>query len=774
MNRKYKLKFKIKYITSFSGLFGCLCIGSILCAMGFMRYNTIDDTSITANSMVVSVNAGGRVSISLRGSVIKLQEIEPQTGSLLLGNNRIVIRSPNIDTWYRLSRDGIEQGYTVRQSQASRIRIRWRVLDNILLQSNRRCILFLSHEKAILQECNLVAIDHDNHQLPAHFLISGNVINIYVDAERASYPIIVDPTFAPIATLTEPTTDVDNGGQTQAYVGGFSGIAISGDGSTVLVGDSSKWGPGIGNSLVNVGVAYFYNYDAALGTWTSTQEIDDPRNGSDDAPDDEFGTATVINSTGTIAAISSMAGFEPTPGRVFLYVLTNGTWQQTQVIDNPEIGINTASTNFGYSMAMSADGNTLLIGAQPEFAGEGVAYIYIQQGGIWNLAETMNDPGNSTNFGSNVALSADGNSALVGQYLYTNSNGNWTLSNTFIDPDDPDGSLGSVFGWSGLAISSNGQLVVIAADHAEVDGQTAEGKVYIYSNQSGSWNLVTTISDPDVINNTSADLFGHSLTLTAAGTTLVIGSDAYIGGHPEVGKAYIYTQSNGVWNRTQELDNPTTDDGYGTAPYTPEFGYKQAVISRDGSVVLIGATGDFYAPLDGGQPSVGTAYLYAQAIDMELAISPSSANAAVGSQMPITFSITNNDQQLSANNINLNISMPYGLNISSINAAGGTCNTGGSNCTLASLAPGQHWNPVITVSPVISGTYDINSNFSLEEPVSITGNSRATATITINSDSGNTNTSAKGGGSGLGIISIACLLLCFVRRQGFYLISPDG
>lgn len=111
--------------------------------------------------------------------------------------------------------------------------------------------------------------------------------------------------------------------------------------------------------------------------------------------------------------------------------------------------------NFGESVALSADGSTALIGASTALVNGvsvGKAYIYSKVNGVWSATPvaTFTYPGPSGYpglFGSAVALSKDGSSALVSApgneqvYVYHRTNGLWGSSPiaTLNNPDPADG-----------------------------------------------------------------------------------------------------------------------------------------------------------------------------------------------------------------------------------------------------------------------------------------------------------------------------------------------
>jgi len=102
--------------------------------------------------------------------------------------------------------------------------------------------------------------------------------------------------------------------------------------------------------------------------------------------------------------------------------------------------------SFGSSVSLSSDGNTALVGAYREDtspnSGNGAAYVFIRASGMWTEQTKLiaSDAGGNDLFGQSVALSADGNTALIGAwghdtspatsngaaYVFTRSGSTWT------------------------------------------------------------------------------------------------------------------------------------------------------------------------------------------------------------------------------------------------------------------------------------------------------------------------------------------------------------
>ena len=100
-------------------------------------------------------------------------------------------------------------------------------------------------------------------------------------------------------------------------------------------------------------------------------------------------------------------------GAVWVFVRSGEGWTQQ---GEPLTGSGEASSYFGTGLALSANGNTALIGSDGGGSKAEPAYVFARTGTKWSLqAEVKGSTETSTaHFGSSVALSEDGNSAIVG------------------------------------------------------------------------------------------------------------------------------------------------------------------------------------------------------------------------------------------------------------------------------------------------------------------------------------------------------------------------
>src|ERR1035441_9569238 len=97
------------------------------------------------------------------------------------------------------------------------------------------------------------------------------------------------------------------------------------------------------------------------------------------------------------------------------------------------------SADQGQSVALSADGNTAIVGGRVDNGGAGAAWVFTRSGEVWGQQAGKlvgaGAVGNASQ-GDSVALSADGNTAIVGgnndslfgagaAWVFTRSGGGW-------------------------------------------------------------------------------------------------------------------------------------------------------------------------------------------------------------------------------------------------------------------------------------------------------------------------------------------------------------
>ena len=222
-----------------------------------------------------------------------------------------------------------------------------------------------------------------------------------------------------------------------------------------------------------------------------------------------------------------------------------------------------------YSVALSADGNTLAIGADGESGDQkgtfatmpatnnlasnsGAVYVYSRTGAVWSQQAFIKASNADADdlFGSFVALSNDGNTLAVGAY-------------------NEDGDLTGTHG--------NGAYA-------------ASGAAYVFARTGTSWAQQSYLK---ASNAGAGDFFGIYLSLSGAGDTLAVGaffersalaSDPADDTLANAGAAYVFQRNAGAWSQQAYLKapSPKAQDRFGVS----------VILSGDGNTLAVGMDGD--------------------------------------------------------------------------------------------------------------------------------------------------------------------------------------
>jgi hypothetical protein len=242
---------------------------------------------------------------------------------------------------------------------------------------------------------------------------------------------------------------------------------------------------------------------------------------------------------------------------------------------------------FGYSVALSADGTTALVGGHTDDGGKGAAWVFTRSGSTWSqLGSKLTGSGavGAAAFGSSVALSADGGTALVGgrsdstskgaAWVFTRSGSAWNQQGAKLTAGGATGNPS--FGTS-AALSSDGNTALIGGPGDD----TAKGAVWVFTRAGPTWTQQGSKLTGAGITGTDAQL-GRSVALSADGNTAIAGGP-YDG--TADGAVWVFTRSGPTW--TQQGSKLTGAGATGNAL----LGYGVA-LSDDGNTALAGGPTD--------------------------------------------------------------------------------------------------------------------------------------------------------------------------------------
>ncbi len=188
-----------------------------------------------------------------------------------------------------------------------------------------------------------------------------------------------------------------------------SGVAISGNGKTLLVGAPGNGGSG--------GAVWAFEHAAA--GWSEQGRLDVERGPRPAC----LGTSVALSSDGKTALVGDPC-FDGNRGAAWVFARSDSAWKQlgARLTGRAEQG----AANFGASVALSAAGNVALVGGPDDNRNTGAAWIFGRKGSRW-LPEGPKLHGHGEigggQLGTGVALSTNGTIALLGGPSDDNSRG---------------------------------------------------------------------------------------------------------------------------------------------------------------------------------------------------------------------------------------------------------------------------------------------------------------------------------------------------------------
>lgn len=239
-----------------------------------------------------------------------------------------------------------------------------------------------------------------------------------------------------------------------------SSLALSGEGSTLAVGARHEDGPAA-RPVADSGAVYVFEQRA--DGWSEQAYLKAGRA----QEGDRFGASLALSAHGDTLAVGSQSLVRGTVG---VFARTPSGWAERAVLQSHEA---VARDRFGAQLALSADGDTLAVGAAGSLDAAGVAHVYAHQGGRWlpqaQLRASQAQPGDA--FGERLALSADGSvlavSAIHGAqareagvvHLFERGASTWRSQQHLTSTHPGSGNL---FG-SSLGLSGDGRLLAVGA-----------------------------------------------------------------------------------------------------------------------------------------------------------------------------------------------------------------------------------------------------------------------------------------------------------------------
>jgi hypothetical protein len=418
----------------------------------------------------------------------------------------------------------------------------------------------------------------------AAFRVSLVVASLALFAPTAGAEAQLGPALRPSFMLTAmPSSE-----------GGFgSAVAISSDGDTALVGQ------GGGQAWVFV---------RSGSGWTEQAQLTRPGG----AGGEGFGCSVALSAGGDTAVVgapgrSASPGSPAIAGAALVFTREGQTWsEQAQLTPSDEANPgkeacdNFANANglyasgFGFSVALSGEGKTVLVGNGADNQDRGAAWVFTSLGSTWAQQGPKLIPTGESGegrFGTDVALSSDGSTALIsapwsspcggtyeGQaWTFRREGGTWQVGKELV----PQAHVCSEKLGSGVALSVDGSTALLGAE--------GDNSAWVFTRSGPSWSghAARLMLEPGSATGKFGGLdgqFGARVALDDNGSTALVsgfpqdscgkymdeqcGNPGAVRTFARVGTAWVMRGA------------PLTSDGYG-------FGSGLA-LSGEGSIALIG------------------------------------------------------------------------------------------------------------------------------------------------------------------------------------------
>lgn len=360
-----------------------------------------------------------------------------------------------------------------------------------------------------------------------------------------------------------------------------SALSLSADGNTLAVGADFEDGGASGingsqtdNSVSGAGATYVYERSGE--SWQQQAYIKSPN----PMRFERFGGSVSLSANGdtlAVGATGSLSAGDRT-GAVYAFIRTGSTWQQ-----QAEISASNAQEDdaFGGQISLSADGNTLAVGATEDdsaatgingdqsdnsVSNAGAAYIFVRNEGLWQQQAYIkaSNTEDLDKFGTGISLSGDGNTLAVGAIWESSGsiviNGNQNDNSNFrsgaiyvfvlrnelwqqqayikTSNSDIQDNLGR-----NISLSADGNTLVAGASNEDsnatgINGdendnsQSSSGAAYVFVRRSGEWQQQAYIKANDT---TRSNAFGSAVSVSGDGNTAFIGS-----ANSDTGRGLVY------------------------------------------------------------------------------------------------------------------------------------------------------------------------------------------------------------------------------------------
>ncbi len=347
-------------------------------------------------------------------------------------------------------------------------------------------------------------------------------------------------------------------------------VALSADGNTAIVGGI------VDNKLT--GAAWVFTRSDDVWTQQGSKLV-----GSNVVGQAGEGVSVALSADGNVALVGGPFDHSRT-GAAWVFTRSDSAWTQqgSKLVGADAVG----NAEQGAAVALSADGNTAIVGGSYDNLKAGAAWVFTRSNGAWTQQGSKligsGAVGNAAQ-GAAVALSADGNTAVVGgpdddsyagaAWIFARSGGVWKqIGSKLIG----SGAVGKAKQGFSVALSADGNIAIVGG----LDDNANTGAAWIYGRSGDMWSQ----QGSKLVGNRAVgeSKQGHSVALSGDGNTAIVGG---LGDNSYSGAAWAYSRSGATWSQ-----QGSKLVGVGAIGHA-EQGFS-AALSADGNTAVVGGIAD--------------------------------------------------------------------------------------------------------------------------------------------------------------------------------------
>jgi PKD repeat protein len=296
------------------------------------------------------------------------------------------------------------------------------------------------------------------------------------------------------------------------------------------------------------------------------------------------GNKVGISADGNTAIVGGYNDNNPM-GAAWIYTRNGNQWNQqgSKLVGNGSTG----DANQGISVAISADGNTAILGGHQDQSNTGAVWVFKRNNNVWSQ-QGSKLVGSISSFGGpaqglSVALSADGNTAIVGGpqdsasygavWVFKRTNNIWSQQGSKLVGS---GSIGNSYQGRSVSLSADGNTALVGGDQ----DSSCKGAVWIFTRSNNIWSQQgSKLVGSGSIGNS---IQGVSVSLSADGNTAIVGGSADSAGY---GAVWVFKRTNNIWSQqgSKLVGSGSIGNSYQGCSVS---------LSADGNTAIVGGYGD--------------------------------------------------------------------------------------------------------------------------------------------------------------------------------------